>query len=295
VNWGIYIWAVTHGHVIEASLGYFINPLVSVLLGVLLLGERLRRVQWTAVALAAAGVLWLTVQHGTPPWIALSLAVSFAFYGLLRRWASVDAVPGLAVENLLLFLPALGWLLLAERHGVAAFGHQPGWQDVLLVLGGALTAIPLIGFAYGAKRIPYTLVGLLQYISPSLQLLCGVLLLGETFSATQALGFGLIWAGLAVYAGDGWQRARRAQRALLAETGSVGVVRFKRHSVEPTWRGDQASRSAPGILRRVQAACSAANDRSAELRAFALDRAPQRGQERPAEVRVAAPGIRASG
>lgn len=220
VNWGIYIWAVTHGHVIEASLGYFINPLVSVLLGVLLLGERLRRVQWTAVGLAAAGVLWLTLQHGTPPWIALSLAISFAFYGLLRRWASVDAVPGLAVENLVLFLPALGWLMVAELRGVAAFGHQPGWQDVLLVLGGALTAIPLIGFAYGAKRIPYTLVGLLQYISPSLQLLCGVLLLGETFSATQALGFGLIWAGLAVYAGDGWQRARRAQRAPLAETGS---------------------------------------------------------------------------
>lgn len=207
-NWGIYIWAVTHGHVIDASLGYFINPLVSVLLGVLVLRERLNGAQWTAVAIAALGVLWLAFAHGEPPWIALSLALTFAFYGLIRKLVAVDAVPGLAIESLFLLLPALAWLGFAQWQGTGAFGHQ-GWRsDALLVFGGALTALPLIGFAYGARRIPYSLVGILQYISPSLQLLCGVLLLDETFSRNQAIGFGCIWLALAVYALDGWHRAR---------------------------------------------------------------------------------------
>jgi chloramphenicol-sensitive protein RarD len=209
INWAVYIWAVTHGRVVEASLGYFINPLVSVVLAVLVVGERLRRVQWAAVGLAALGVLWLSTRHEGLPWIALVLAVTFGFYGLVRRYAVIDAIPGLAVENLVLLPPALGWLIWSEHAGTAAFLHEPVSKDVLLVIGGALTALPLIGFAYAARRIPLSLIGLLQYIAPTLQLLCGVWLLGEAFPAEQAIGFGLIWAGLAVYAGDGWKRARR--------------------------------------------------------------------------------------
>ena len=212
-NWGLDIWAVTHGRVVEASLGYFINPLVSVLLGVVVLRERLAVPQWTAVALAAAGVLWLAFQHGEPPWIALALASSFAVYGVLRKVAEVDAIPGLAVESLVLFLPALGWLAWAEAGGVGAFGHGTTTRDALLVFAGAATAAPLIGFAYAARRIPYSLVGLLQYIAPTLQLLIGVALLGEAFAPTQAVGFACIWAGLALYALDGWRRAGRAGSA----------------------------------------------------------------------------------
>ena len=213
-NWGVYIWAVTNGRVVEASLGYFINPLVNVLIGVMVLGERLNRAQWTAVAFAAAGVLWLAFLHGDPPWIALALALSFACYGLIRKTAHVDAIPGLAIESLFLLLPALAWLAWEHHRGVAAFLDGNVGSDVLLVVGGALTALPLIGFAYGARRIPYSLVGILQYISPTLQLLTGVLLLGEAFSGNQAVGFALIWIALAIYATDGWRRARRQpQRA----------------------------------------------------------------------------------
>jgi chloramphenicol-sensitive protein RarD len=209
-NWGIYIWAVTNGRVVDASLGYFINPLVNVLIGVLLLGERLNRAQWFAVGLAACGVLWLALIHGEPPWIALALACSFALYGLIRKTAAVEAVPGLAIESLFLFPAALGWLLWAQWQGNAVFADGDLASDALLVLGGALTALPLIGFAYGARRIPYSLAGILQYIAPTLQLLCGVLLLGETFSAMQAVGFGCIWVALAIYAYDGLRRARAA-------------------------------------------------------------------------------------
>lgn len=215
-NWGIYIWAVTHGRVVEASLGYFINPLVNVLIGVLVLSERLNRAQWTAVAIAAAGVLWLALLHGDPPWISLALAFSFAIYGLIRKLANVDAVPGLAIESLILLLPALAWLGWAQAQGVGEFGNG-GWRsDALLVIGGALTALPLIGFAYGARRIPYSLVGILQYIAPTLQLISGVWLLGESFSGTQAVGFACIWLALGIYAVDGWRRSRQ-QPAVAAQ------------------------------------------------------------------------------
>ena len=207
-NWGVYIWAVTHGRVVEASLGYFINPLVNVLLGVLVLRERLNRAQWTAVAIAAAGVLWLAFQHGQPPWISLALALSFAFYGLIRKVAQVDAIPGLAIESGVMLLPALAWLGWLQWQGQANFLDGRAGSDWLLVFGGVLTALPLVGFAYGARRVPYSLVGILQYISPTLQLLTGVWLLGEAFSGTQAVGFAAIWAALLIYAADGLWRSR---------------------------------------------------------------------------------------
>jgi chloramphenicol-sensitive protein RarD len=210
VNWGVYIWAVTNGRVVDASLGYFINPLLSVALGVGVLGERLNRVQWSAVTLAAVGVLWLTLSQGALPWIALVLASSFAVYGLIRKQVAVEAVPGVAIESLILTPVALGWLLWLAAAQRGSFLAGSAGQDVLLVVGGVLTALPLIGFAYGARRIPYSLVGILQYISPTLQLLSGVLLLGEPFGSDRAIGFGCIWLALAVYAQDGWRRRAKA-------------------------------------------------------------------------------------
>ncbi|MCD9032078.1 EamA family transporter RarD [Luteimonas sp. Y-2-2-4F] len=209
-NWGLYIWAVNSGHVIETSLGYFINPLLNVLIGVAVLRERLNRVQAVSVAIAAAGVLWLTFNYGSFPWIALSLAASFALYGLIRRQAAVDAIPGLGVESLFLLPAALVGLAWLEARGQGGFfGHWPLSVDALLVAGGALTALPLIGFAYGVRRIPFTLVGLLQYIAPTLQLLIGVFFFGEPFGSDRAIGFAIIWAALALFAADGLARARR--------------------------------------------------------------------------------------
>ncbi|MET0288439.1 MAG: EamA family transporter RarD [Pseudoxanthomonas sp.] len=207
-NWGLYIWAVTHGHVIEASLGYFINPLVSVLLGVVALGERLRALQWIAVAFAASGVAWLTWHAGAPPFIAFGLAVSFALYGLVRKLVAVEAMSGLAVESLYLVLPALLYLASGEWRQPGFFGAWAWTTDVLLILGGALTAVPLVWFAYGVRRVPLTLIGLLQYIAPTLQLVLGVLVLGEVFSSERLIGFGLIWAGLAVFMAQGLLRRK---------------------------------------------------------------------------------------
>lgn len=208
-NWGLYIWAINAGHVIETSLGYFINPLVSVVLGVVVLKERLRRLQWLAVACAALGVAWLTVDAGTPPWIALGLACSFGLYGLLRKMISVDPVAGLGMESLYLFLPAIGFALWSENGHGGAFFSGWGWRnDALLIFGGAVTALPLIGFAYGVKRIPLSLVGILQYIAPSIGLLLGVFFFREPFDTAKAVGFAAIWTGLLLFIGDGVWRSR---------------------------------------------------------------------------------------
>ena len=215
-NWGLYIWAVNAGHVVETSLGYFINPLLNVVLGVVLLRERLNRVQWISVAIATCGVLWLTLNYGSFPWIALSLAASFGSYGLIRKLVGVPPVRGLGVESLYLVLPALALLLWGEAHGDGGFvghGATAGWGvgiGALLVLGGALTALPLIGFADAVRRIPFSMVGVLQYIAPTLQLVCGVLVLGEAFDRNRAIGFGFIWIALAIYAAEGLLRSRRA-------------------------------------------------------------------------------------
>ncbi|WP_435594021.1 EamA family transporter RarD [Proluteimonas luteida] len=209
-NWSLYVWAVNNGHVVEASLGYFINPLLNVLIGVLFLRERLSPPQWIAVALAACGVLWLTFNYGSFPWIALCLACSFALYGLIRKFAAVEAVQGLGVENLFVFGPALLALLWFEFHGGGFFSLRwGGWADVLLVMGGALTAIPLICFAYAVRRVPLSVVGVLQYIGPTLQLLLGVFFFGEAFGVDRATGFGFIWLGLAIFAADGVLQSRR--------------------------------------------------------------------------------------
>lgn len=214
-NWGLYIWAVNAGHVIEASLGYFINPLLNVLIGVVFLRERLNPVQWMSVTIAAAGVLWLTFNYGSFPWIALVLAGSFGLYGLIRRQVGVDAVAGLGAENLYLLPVAV--VLLAWTSGAdAGLSDWGAWMAALLVFGGALTALPLIGFAYAVRRIPFTLVGLLQYIAPTLQLLCGVLFFGEAFGPDRAIGFAFIWIALALFAGEGVVRARRRAVAPVA-------------------------------------------------------------------------------
>ncbi|MEO8460927.1 MAG: EamA family transporter RarD [Dokdonella sp.] len=212
LNWGLYIWAVNAGHVVETSLGYFINPLLNVLLGVVVLHERLNRTQWVSVAVATAGVLWLTFNYGQFPWIALTLAVSFGIYGLIRKVVAVQPIRGLGVESVYLFLPALGLLFWGETHGDGGFAGAWGWRiDLLLVLGGALTALPLIGYAFAVRNIPFSIVGILQYIAPTMQLLCGVLVLGEPFARERAVGFVLIWIALAIFVGDGLWRRRGAK------------------------------------------------------------------------------------
>lgn len=207
-NWMLYIWAVNNGHVVESSLGYFINPLVNVLLGVAVLHERLNGRQWLAVALAAAGVAWLTWSLGRAPWIALSLALSFGLYGLIRKLVAVESIPGLGVESLAMLLPALAYLAWCEQAGAGRFGRVGRYEDLLLVFSGIATALPLVWFAYGARRIPYSMVGIIQYIGPTLQLLTGVLLFKEPFSHDQLIGFGCIWAALGLYAMDGLWRLR---------------------------------------------------------------------------------------
>jgi chloramphenicol-sensitive protein RarD len=212
MNWLIYVWAVANGHVVDASLGYFINPLFSVVLGVFVLGERLNRAQWTAVSLAAAGVLYLAIVLGRPPWIALWLAGSFGMYGLIRKVVAVDAVPGLATETLLLAPFALAFLAWSEWRGTGALGHSTALVDALLVGSGLVTAMPLALFSYGARRIPLSTVGLVQYIGPTLQFLIGVSVFHEPFPRARAIGFVMIWSALAIYAADGLLRRRRARQ-----------------------------------------------------------------------------------
>jgi len=211
-NWLVYVWSVTHEHIVDTSLGYYINPLMNVVLGVFVLKERLNRAQWVAVALAATAVLYLAVLAGRPPWIALTLAVSFSLYGLLRKVISVDALPGLATETLVLLPLALAYLAWCQVTGSSALSNSGAGIAALLIGSGLVTAIPLFLFAYGARALPYSTLGVLQYIAPSLQLVCGVYLFHESFGSARAAGFAVIWLALLIYAADGLWRSRRAWR-----------------------------------------------------------------------------------
>ena len=206
-NWLVYIWSVTNHHVIEASLGYFINPLVNIMLGYLILKERMRPAQWAAIAVAALGVGWLTWQAGTVPWIALILAFSFGAYGLLRKTAALGALEGLSFETMVLFPLAAGYVIWLTVNGQNMFlTTESGTTRWLLVMAGPFTAIPLLLFATGARKIPLSILGLLQYLSPTLQFLLGVMLFKEAFTADRLVGFALIWGALILFAGEGLLR-----------------------------------------------------------------------------------------
>ncbi|WP_426207772.1 EamA family transporter RarD [Massilia sp. TWP1-3-3] len=220
-NWLLYIWAVNNGHVIDASLGYFINPLVNVMLGYLVLKERLRKGQWAAIGIAALGVLWLTWQAGHMPWIALALAASFGGYGLMRKTAKLGALEGLSFETMVLFPFALAYLVWLTLHDQNSFitttSNTTRW---LLVASGPITAIPLLLFASGARKIPLSVLGLLQYIGPTIQLSLGIFMFHEAFTAARLVGFALIWGALALYASEGLLMGRRKAPQLqpVAET-----------------------------------------------------------------------------
>ena len=208
LNWLVYIWAVVHGRLLEGSLGYYINPLVNVLLGVVVLGERLDRPVRVAVGIAAVGVAWLTLRLGQPPWIALALAASFGLYGLMRKLAPVGALAGLAIETALLMPLAGGYLVWAMLTGRSAFLAGSPTLSLLLLLAGPVTAIPLLFFAGAARRLPLSTMGFLQYLSPTLQFLLAVLVYGEPFDGSRAVAFGFIWTALAVFAVYSARRGR---------------------------------------------------------------------------------------
>jgi len=208
-NWLIYIWAVNSGHIIESSLGYFINPLVNVVLGVIFLREKLRLWQWIPVGLATIGVIYLTVSFGALPWIALSLAFSFGFYGLIKKTAALDSIPGFTIETGYLFFPALAWLLFLDFSGSGAFGHQSVFVNIMLALAGVATGLPLLLFGAAARRIHLSTLGFLQYIAPTCQFIIGVLIYGEDFSQDRIIGFCIIWAALLIYSLEGLIRRRK--------------------------------------------------------------------------------------
>jgi chloramphenicol-sensitive protein RarD len=212
-NWGLYVWAVGNERILETSIGYFINPMVSVLLGVAFLGERLNRVQMVAVALAVAGVFYLTWSYGSAPWIALYLACSFGLYGLVRKTAPVDALGGLFIETLIVLPFALGYLVWLQLTGDAAFRSAGIGFDLLLILSGPVTALPLLWFSAAARRLNLSTVGFFQYIAPSTQFLLAIFVYGEPFTPAHAVTFPLIWTALAIFTADAVRRQRRAAAA----------------------------------------------------------------------------------
>lgn len=199
VNWLVYVWGVNAGFIVETSLGYFINPLLSVLLGVIFLHERLRPAQWIPVVLATAGVTYLTVAYGRLPWIALSLAFSFGFYGFVKKLAPLGSLYGLTLETAIVFPIALIYLVSVNSNGTGSFLHDGAQIDLLLIGAGAVTTIPLLMFASAARQIPLTVVGLLQYIAPTMQFLIGVFLYKEPFDQAHLIGFGVVWIALIIF------------------------------------------------------------------------------------------------
>jgi chloramphenicol-sensitive protein RarD len=223
LNWLVYTWAINTGHVVDASLGYFINPLLNVLLGALFFHERLRLGQKLPIALTALGVAWLTWQAGAPPWIGLVLALSFSSYGLLRKTGQLGAIEGFTLEVALLAPMALGYLLWRASSGTLAFANDGTPMRWMLAAAGPLTTIPMLLFAAGARRISFSLLGVLQYLSPTLQWVVGVYVFDEPFDPRKAIGFGIIWAALLLFAAEGawagWQRARYAGARPAAAAG----------------------------------------------------------------------------
>lgn len=202
LNWFIYVWAVAGGFIVETSLGYFLTPLVNVLLGVAVLGERLRRMQWMAVTLATLGVAWLTWSYGGIPWIAIALAATFGTYGLVKKRAPFPPVMGLTVETGVLFLPAAAYLLAMHAQATGAFLRQGAVTSGLLLCAGVITTVPLLLFATAVQRVPLSVIGILQFIAPTIQFLLGVFVYGEPFSRTQLLGFAAVWMALGVFTLD---------------------------------------------------------------------------------------------
>ena len=218
-NWGVYIYGVTHERVVETALGYYINPLVTVLLGVLLLGERMRRLQWVALGVAALAVAVLTVGYGRPPWVSIALALSFGTYGLLKKSANAGAVPSLTLETLVMTPVALAYLAFLGSTGGADFGAHGWLHALLLTTTGVVTAVPLLCFGAAATRIPLTTIGLLQYLTPTLQFLLGVLYFGEDMPPARWAGFLLVWLALSIFTFEALRHRRRQLRLVAAAVG----------------------------------------------------------------------------
>lgn len=209
VNWGTYVWAVNAGFIVESSLGYFINPLVNVLLGIVFLRERLRPIQWAPIGLAALGVAYMTISYGQLPWIALVLAFSFGLYGLVKKVASLNSLHGLTLETAILFVPALLFLLFAERQGNGSMGHTTLLINLLLMGTAIVTVLPLLLFGAAVRSIPLSLIGLLQYVAPTCQFLIGVLIYHEPFTQERLIGFSMIWTALIFLWAEGMIARRR--------------------------------------------------------------------------------------
>lgn len=218
VNWLTYVWAVNAGFIVETSLGYFINPLLSVLMGVIFLGERLRSAQWIPVILAAIGVAYLTFVYGQPPWIALLLAFSFGFYGLVKKLAPLGPLYGLTLETGILFLPALAYLGFVQADNTAAFLHSGILSDILIIGAGLVTTVPLLMFASAAKQIPLSMIGVLQYLAPTIQFLIGVFLYKEDFDQSHLIGFSIVWLALIIF----WMENYLANRVTAVPIPEMG-------------------------------------------------------------------------
>ncbi|MER5308109.1 EamA family transporter RarD [Streptomyces sp. NPDC002773] len=221
VNWGLYIWSVNTGHVVEASLGYFINPLVTIALGVLVLQERLRPAQWAAVGIGFAAVLVLAIGYGRPPWISLTLAFSFAAYGLVKKKVNIGGLESLAAETAVQFLPALGYLVWLGAQGTLAFGDHGAGHTALLAATGIVTAVPLVCFGAAAIRVPLSTLGLLQYLAPTFQFLLGILYFHEEMPPERWAGFSLVWLALTLLTWDALRTARRSRAAVEAAKASA--------------------------------------------------------------------------
>jgi chloramphenicol-sensitive protein RarD len=220
INWGTFIYAVNTGHTVESSLGYFINPMVSVLLGVIFLKEELRLGQWIPVGLAAVGVIYLTVAYGAIPWLAIVLALSFGLYGLIKKLSPLDSLPGLTLETGMLFIPALVFLGIQDSLGVGSFAHTGWGTAALLAASGIVTAIPLLLFASGMRLINLSTIGILQYITPTIQFFLGTYVFKEVFDIHRLFGFVLIWIALIIFTGETiyWQRSKQGKPAQLEVT-----------------------------------------------------------------------------